>query len=157
LCVAAAEDRVSESGASSGAPLRHVLRFGQRMTRDDLPFALQAEGSGVDGGIGTLVGALLTKDASDVWLRLGAGGLSRTRRYGTIHVYGAGPVGPPPDVGSLHGALRVRCHEGYIGKLEGLALELRSGEAQGLLLRVRSDVLAAITKASDPYYQLLAL
>jgi hypothetical protein len=151
------EDWVSESGASSGAPLRRVLRFGQRMTRDDLPFALQSEGSGVDGGIGTLVDALLTKDAGNVWLRLGAGGLFRAERRQTIHVSGDGPAEPPLDVVSLHGDLRVRCHEGYVGKLEGLALDLRTGEAQGLLLRVRSDVLAAITKASDPYYQLLPL
>jgi hypothetical protein len=147
---------VSESEAPAGAPLRRVLRFGQRMTRDDLPFALQT-GEGVGGAIGTLVGARLTKDASDVWLRLGAGALFRGEKYRFIHAHGAGRDEPPLDGFSLHGDLRVRCHEGYIGKLEGLALDTRTGEALGLPVRVRSDVLAAITRSPDPYEELLPL
>jgi len=134
-----------------------VLRFGQRMTRDDLPFALQAGGSGVEGAIGTLIGAQLTKDASDVWLRLGVGGLLRPTKYQTIHVYGSGPDEASPDGFMLHDDLRARCHEGYVGKVEGLALDLHNGEALGILLHVRSDVLAAISRAADPFYQLLPL
>jgi hypothetical protein len=134
-----------------------VLRFGQRMTRADLPFALQAGGSGVEGAIGTLIGAQLTKDASDIWLRLGVGGFLRPTKYQTIHVHGNGPDDAPSDGFLLHDDLRARCHEGYVGKVEGLALDLRAGDALGVLLRVRSDALAAITRASDPYYHLLPL
>jgi hypothetical protein len=142
---------------SAGAPVSRVLRFGQRMTRDDLPFALQAGGSGVEGAIGTLNSVQLTKDASDIWLRLGVGGLLRPTTYQTIHVYGNGPSEASPDGFALHDDLRARCHEGYVGKVEGLALDLRSGETLGVLLHVRSDVLAAITRAADPFYQLLPL
>ena len=142
--------RVSEPGVSAGAPVSRVLRFGQRITRDDLPFALQAGGSGAEGAIGTLISAQLTKDASDIWLRLGVGGLLRPTKYQTIHVYGNGPDEASPDGFLLHDDLRARCHEGYVGKVEGLALDLRTGEALGVLLHVRSDVLSAITRAWIP-------
>lgn len=148
---------MSESGGSADAPLRGVLRFGQRLTRDALPFALRSEGSGVGDAIGTLVGAQLTKDARDVWLRLGAGGLFRSEKYQTIHIYGDGSAEPSQDSLLLHDGMRARCHEGDVGKLEGLALDLRTGEALGLLLHVRSDVLAAMAKPSDPYQYLLPL
>lgn len=148
---------MSEPGVSAGAPVSRVLRFGQRITRDDLPFALQTGGSGVESAFGTLIGAHVTKDASDIWLRLGIGGLLRPTKYQTIHVYGSGPEDAPRDGFLLHDDLRVRCHEGYVGKVDGLALDLRTGEALGLLLHVRSDVLSAITRASDPYYHLLPL
>jgi hypothetical protein len=127
------------------------------MTHDDLPFALQTDASSVEGDLGSLISAQLTKDASDIWLRLGAGGLLRSTKYRTMHVYGAGSDEAPPDGFLLHGDLRARCHEGYIGKVEGLALDLRTGEALGLLLHLRSDVLSAITRAADPFYQLLPL
>jgi BON domain-containing protein len=148
---------VSEPGVSAGAPVSRVLRFGQRITRADLPFALQTGGSGVESAVGTLIGVHVTKDASDIWLRLGIGGLLRPTKYQTIHVYGSGPEDAPPDGFLLHDDLRVRCHEGYVGKVDGLALDLRTGVALGLLLHVRSDVLSAITRASDPYYHLLPL
>lgn len=148
---------MSESGASAGAPLRLVLRFGRKLTRADLPFALITDGGGIDSALGTLVSAQLTKDASDVWLRLGSGGFLRSEKYQVIHVFGAGPEEPSADGILLHGDLRARCHEGYIGKIEGLALDARTGEPLGLLLHVRSDVLSAVTKASDPWRSLLAL
>jgi hypothetical protein len=148
---------VSEPEVSAGAPVSRVLRFGQRITRDDLPLALQAGGSGAEGAIGTLISVQLTKDASHIWLRLGVGGLLRPTKYQTIDVYGNGPDEASPDGFLLHDDLRARCHEGYVGKVEGLALDLRTGEALGVLLHVRSDVLSAITRASDPYYQLLPL
>jgi hypothetical protein len=148
---------VSESGASAGAPIRRLLQFGRRITSDDLPLPPHAGNGGLSAVSGTLVGAWLSENARNVWLRLGAGGLFRAEKYQIIHVYGDGPAEPPAEALWLHGDLRVRCHEGFIGKLEGLALELRSGEALGLLVHVRSDVLAAITSASDPYQQLLPL
>jgi hypothetical protein len=148
---------VSESDASFRAPIRRLLRFGQRITRDDLSLALQGGGSGVDGALGTLVGAQVTMDASDIWLRLGAGGLFRSEKYQTIHIYGVGSEELIPTALSLHGDLRVRCHEGYVGKLDGLAIDLRTGEALGLLLHVRSDVLAEITGAFSPFQALLPL
>jgi hypothetical protein len=127
------------------------------MTRDDLPFSLQTDGSGVESIIGTFIGVIVAKDASDIWLRLGTGGLLRPTKYQTIHVSGAAPDNAPADGLLLHDDLRVRCHEGYVGKVDGLALDLRTGEALGLLLHVRADVLSAITRASDPYYHLLPL
>jgi hypothetical protein len=134
-----------------------LLRFGQKLTGADLPYARHANGGGVDSVIGALASAHLTRDASDVWLRLGTGGFLRSEKYQVIHVYGAGPEEPSTNGFSLHGDLRARCHEGYVGKIEGLALDARTGEPLGLLLHVRSDVLSAITRALDPWQSLLPL
>jgi hypothetical protein len=51
--------------------------------------------------------------------------------------------------------MRVQCHEGYIGRLEGLVIETSEGVVSDLIVRVRSDALADVELSSDPMFKLV--
>lgn len=63
---------------------------------------------------------------------------------------------PPPtaDVVELRDDMRVMCHDGYIGKLEGVMIS-SAGIVGGLLVRIRGDILAVVQEMTEPLATLL--
>lgn len=142
----------SERNLHGDQPARRMLRFGQRITGADLPTAPQ-RARGVDGGaMGRLRGARLRARGQEVWLRLSAGELSRELR--TVPATSAQAPAPTPDSLELRGGMRVRCHEGYIGRLAGLVINTGDGLVTDLIIRIRNDALADVEQASDPMFKL---
>jgi hypothetical protein len=143
----------SERNLHGDQPARRIMRFGQRISGQLLPTApLRARGVD-DSALGRLKGARLRARGRDVWLRLSSGDLSRTLR--TIPVNSTQTPAPTPDALELRGGMRVRCHEGYVGRLAGMVIETRSGVVSDLILRVRRDPLADVKLASDPMFKLV--
>jgi osmotically-inducible protein OsmY len=145
--------------ALSGGPIRCIVRFGQQMRGDDLPSIPLRFRGGPGGPAGRLDGIALRPLARQAWLRLSQRGpLPWSRRESAPIPLGSAqePV-PPADAVDLESGLRVRCHDGYVGRLEGMAVDARSGAVLDLLLRVRGDVLAAVRSNSDPLAALQAV
>ncbi|HLY30687.1 MAG TPA: BON domain-containing protein, partial [Ktedonobacterales bacterium] len=107
--------------------------------------------------MGRLLGARVRPASSELWLRLRPDESLRPwgRTVRTIPLNSTQSPTPTPDTIDLRGGMRVRCHEGYIGRLEGLALDLSAGLALDLLVRIRSDPLAEVSMPSDPFFKLV--
>jgi hypothetical protein len=141
-----------------GAPQRRVLRFGQQVRGDNIDGIPQRLRSGPGSPRGRLVGVSLLPVARRAWLVL-----SRRGRWPwqtverTVPLSGAQQVEPPADAMPLVGGLRVRCHDGYVGKLEGVTVDAGSGRVLDLVLRVRSDVLAEVESPASPFAKLAPL
>jgi hypothetical protein len=145
-----------QNAGGGGLPLRRVLRFGQKIKGDDVPTAPQRY-RGVDGPSGKLVGARLRPSNGEAWLRLRTSDLVRpwNRNLRTIPLNSGQSPTPTLDVLELRGGMRVYCHDGYIGKLEGVATDARLGVVSDLLVHIRGDVRAAIESPTSPLATLL--
>lgn len=149
---------LSEREALTGAPIRRVLHFGQQVQGDTLTSIPQRLRTGPGSPSGRLVGAVLLPVAHRAWISL-----SRRGRWPwqttvrTIPLSEAQASEPPQDAVALRDGLRVECHDGYIGRLEGLTVDAVSGRVLDLLVRVRGDVLAEVQSPSSPFTKLLPL
>ncbi len=143
----------SERNLHGDEPARRIFRFGQRISGQLLPTAPQRVRGIDDGALGRLRGARLRARGREVWLRLSAGDLSRTIRTAPINSTQA--PAPTPDALELRGSMRVRCHEGYVGRLAGMIIDAHEGVVSDLILRVRRDVLADVSLSSDPMFKLV--
>lgn len=143
----------SERSLHGDQPARRIIRFGQRVTGRQLPTAPQRARGVDDSALGRLKGVRLRARGREAWLRLSSGELSREVR--TIPINTSQAPAPTPDALELRGGMRVRCHEGYIGRLEGLVIEAREGLVSDLIVRVRSDALADVQLSSDPMFKLV--
>lgn len=147
----------SERNVYGDRPARRIFRFGQRIIGRDLPDVADRYRGDPDRPIGRLMGVRLRPATREVWLRLRPDDNLRpwNRDLRTIPLNGAQSPAPIPDTLELRRGMRVRCHEGYIGRLEGLALDMQAGLALDLLIRIRSDALSDVSLPSDPFYKLL--
>lgn len=145
----------SERSLHGDQPARRIIRFGQRITGRQVPTAPQRARGVDDGAMGRLKGARLRARGREAWLRLSSGELNREIR--TVPVNTTQAPAPTPDALELRGGMRVQCHEGYVGRLEGLVIETRSGLVSDLIVRVRSDALADVQLSSDPMFKLVNL
>ncbi len=143
----------SERNLHGDQPARRIIRFGQRISGQLLPTAPQRARGVDDAAMGRLKGIRLRARGHEAWLRLSSGELSREIR--TIPINTAQAPAPTPDALELHGGMRVRCHEGYVGRLDGLIVETRDGLVSDLIVRVRSDALADVELSSDPMFKLV--
>jgi len=145
----------SERNLHGDLPARRIIRFGQRISGQLLPTApLRARG--VDNSVmGRLRGARLRARGHEAWLRLHASDLSREAR--TVPINTSQAAAPTPDALELRGGMRVRCHEGYIGRLAGLVIETHEGVVSDLVVRVRGDALADVELSSDPMFKLISV
>lgn len=143
----------SERNLHGDEPARRILRFGQRISGQWLPTAPQRVRGIDDGALGRLRGARLRARGREVWLRLSSSDLSRTIRTAPINSTQA--PAPTPDALELRGSMRVRCHEGYVGRLAGLIIDTHEGVVSDLILRVRRDPLADVSRSSDPMFKLV--
>lgn len=143
----------SERNLHGDQPARRILRFGQRISGQLLPTVPQRARGVDDGDMGRLNGARLDARGREVWLRLTSGGINRAVR--TIPVNTTQTPAPTPDALELRGGMRVRCHEGGVGRLAGMVIETREGLVSDLIIRVRSDAMADVSLSSDPMFKLV--
>ncbi len=145
----------SERNLHGDQPARRIIRFGQRISGQLLPTVPQRARGIDDSSLGRLRGARLRARGREVWLRLSAGDLSREVR--TIPVNTTQAPAPTPDALELRGGMRVQCHEGYVGRLEGLVIDTREGQVTDLIVRVRGDALADVELSTDPMFKLVGV
>jgi hypothetical protein len=142
----------SERNLYGDQPARHILRFGQRVTGADIPAAPERVRGVVDGPLGRLRGARLQARGQVAWLRVGTSAPGRELR--TIPLNSEQAPAPTPDTLELRGSMRVRCHEGYVGRLAGLIIDPTQGLVTDLVVKVRADALAGVDLSSDPMFKL---
>ena len=147
----------SERNLNGEQPARRILRFGQRVVGRDIFGPEMRRRLGGDGPSGRLMGARLRPTTGEVWLRLRPNDMRNrwSRLIRTVALNAGQSPAPTPDTVELHGGMRIRCHEGYIGKLEGFAVDGSSGLARDLLVRVRSDVLSDVENSTSPLFKLI--
>lgn len=142
----------SERNLYGDQPARHILRFGQRVTGSDIPAAPERVRGVADGHLGRLRGARLQARGQVAWLRVGA--MAPGSEIRTIPLNSAQEPAPTPDTLELRGSMRVRCHEGYVGRLAGLIIDPTQGLVTDLIVKVRADALAGVNLSSDPMFKL---
>lgn len=135
---------------------RRVLRFGQKIVGDEVP-TVPARYRGIDTPLGKLVGVRVRAANGEVWLRLRPNELRRRMNRGllTVPLNGTQSPAPTPDALDLRSGMRVYCHDGYIGRLEGLAFDPSSGLAIEMIVRIRGNVMAGIQSATGPMSSLI--
>lgn len=148
------------SGRNLGGdvPARRVLHFGDRVLGADVP-SVPERYRGMEGPSGRLDAVRLHPSTGEVWLRLRPSDMRHPLRR-LIRMYPLNATQPPtpaptPEILDLRGGMRVCCHDGYLGRLEGIAIDPRAGLAIELLVRIRGDARAAITSLTDPLAYLL--
>lgn len=139
--------------ALSGPPVRRILRFGQPVDGEAIQSIPPRYRGDADGSIGKLRSALLRPAARQAWLRLSQRSFfSRRKGKGVVIALSAAqPADPPDDAIELRGGAGVHCHDGYVGRLDGLAVDARTGGVLDLLVRVRGDVLTEVDSFSSPF------
>ncbi len=142
----------SERNLYGDQPARRVLRFGQRVTGADIPAAPERVRGVANGPLGRLRGARLQARGQVAWLRLGVSDLGRELR--TVPLNATQGPAPTPDTLELRGGMRVRCHEGYVGKLAGLVIDPTQGLVTDLIVKIRGDAMADVQLPSDPLFKL---
>ncbi|MEO7000287.1 MAG: BON domain-containing protein [Ktedonobacterales bacterium] len=149
----------SERTLYGDQPTRRLFRFGQLVAGRDIFNAATRRRLGGDGPSGKLIGARLRPSVGEVWLRLRPTDLRNRwkRLIRIVPLNGAQSAAPTPDSVELRGGMSIRCHEGYIGRLEGLVLDVQTGLAQELIVRIRGDVLADVENSTSPLYHLFNL
>jgi hypothetical protein len=144
------------SNAGIGRPRRHLLRFGAKISGEDVP-SVPERYRGLDGPSGKLMGVRLVPASGDLWLRLVRTShrppFERTVR--TIPLNDRQSPAPAPDAIELRGAMRVYCPDGYVGRLEGVTFDVGGGLALELLVHIRSDVLSEVETTTSPLAPLL--
>jgi hypothetical protein len=133
-----------------------VLRFGEKVARADL-VTVPERYRGPEGLEGRLIDVRLRPASGEVWLRLRAGDVFRPwkRIVRTVPLNGSQSPTPTPDAVELRGGMRVLCHEGYVGRLEGVAIDGNLGIATDVLVHIRGDVLAEVDSPTSPMAWLL--
>jgi hypothetical protein len=147
-----------EHHLGSDRPVRRVLRFGQKLVGADVP-TVPARYRGVDGPSGRLTGARLSPRTGEVWLRVRPVDMRHpwSRITRTIPLNPSQSPTPTLDVLELRGGMRVVCHDGYIGRLEGIAIDATAGLTSDLLVHIRGDVLAQVDTPTSPMARLLGV
>lgn len=138
----------SERRLGGDTPARRVLRLGGSVRADDLPTIPARYTSGVGGPSGRLSEIRLRARTGEVWCRVRSRPWSRTVR--TFPLNAAQSPAPTPDALELRRGMPVDCPGGHIGRLEGVTIDRRTGLATELLVRVRGDVDAEVSRPRDP-------
>jgi hypothetical protein len=135
---------------------RHVLRLGAKIKGEDVP-TVPERYRGLDGPTGKVVSARLVPATGELWLRLVRMSyrppFERTIR--TIPLSGRQSPAPAPEAVELRGGMRVYCHEGFVGRLEGVTFDTHSGLCIELVIRIRSDILSDVETTTSPLAKLL--
>jgi len=153
---------LSETDSRSAGPQRRVLRFGHQVRGDDIASIssrLRTGTASIASPSGRLESVALLPAPGQAWLRLSRGGRLpwQKRSLQVVPLGPTQPAQPPHDAVELRGGMRVRCHDGYVGKLEGLTVDAASGHVLDLLVRVRGDVLAEVETPVSPFAKLVPL
>jgi hypothetical protein len=143
-------DLDSEDGTT-----RQIFRFGQKIRGENVPSIPARYRGGPGGPIGRVVAALLRPSSGEIWLRIRPSDAPWQRQVRTIPLNADQPSTPTPESVELRGGIRVYCHDGFAGRLEGFALDTRAGLAQQIVVRIRSNALADVDDPSDPLFKLV--
>lgn len=148
----------SERNIGGDAPARRVLRFGGKVSGTDVP-SIPERYRGLEGPTGRLDAVRLHPSTGEVWLRLRPSDVRQPLRR-LIRMYPLNRTQPPtpapaPEIMELRGGMRVFGHDGYLGRLEGIAIDPRAGLATDLLVHIRGDVRASVAILTDPFAYLL--
>lgn len=133
---------------------RQIFRFGQKIRGDNVPSVPARYRGGPGGPSGRVVAALLRPASGEIWLRIRPSDAPWQRQVRTIPLNGDQPPTPTPESVELRGGVRVYCHDGYVGRLEGFVLDTRVGVAQHILVAIRSNTLVDVDSPSDPLFRL---
>lgn len=133
---------------------RQIFRFGRKIRGEDMPSVPSRYRGGPGGPTGRVVAALLRPTLGEIWLRIRPSDAPWQRQVRTIPLNSDQPPTPTPDSVELRGGIRVYCHDGYVGRLEGVVLHTSTGIAQHIVVAVRSNVLADVDNPSDPLFHL---
>lgn len=148
----------SERNLDGGAPALLLARFGQRLRAEDMP-SVPERYRGLDGPLGKLTSVRVRPASGEGWLRLQPSDVMRPwrRLVRIIPLNGTQAPTPAPtaDVLELRAGMRVYCHEGYVGRLEGVCLDVRAGTVTELLVHIRGDVLSSVEIGTDPLAYLI--
>ena len=148
----------SERNLNGGAPELLIARFGQRLRAEDMP-SVPERYRGLDGPLGRLASVRVRPATGEGWLRLRPNDVlrpwRRLIRVVPLNATQAPTPAPTPDVLELHAGMRVYCHDGYVGRLEGVCLDVRVGTIPELLVRIRGDVLSSVEIGTDPLAYLM--
>ncbi|HEX9070180.1 MAG TPA: BON domain-containing protein [Ktedonobacterales bacterium] len=149
--------RYEEFPVVGGVTARRVLRFRQRLRGADVPSVPARFRGGPDGPNGRLKRLWLLPADGAVWLQIER----RTRPWRTqavtMPLSADQSEAPTHHALELHAGMRTVCHEGVVGRLEGITFDAEAGRALYLLVRIRGDVDALVTSDADPYRDLLPL
>jgi hypothetical protein len=143
-------DLDSEDGTT-----RQIFRFGQKIRGENVPSIPARYRGGPGGPTGRVVAALLRPSSGEIWLRIRPSDAPWQRQVRTIPLNADQPSTPTPESVELRGGIRVYCHDGFAGRLEGFALDTRAGLAQQIVVRIRSNALADVDDPSDPLFKLV--
>ena len=143
-------DLESEDGTT-----RQIFRFGQKIRGENVPSVPARYRGGPGGPTGRVVAALLRPSSGEIWLRIRPSDAPWQRQVRTIPLNADQPSTPTPESVELRGGIRVYCHDGFAGRLEGFALDTRAGLAQQIVVRIRSNALADVDDPSDPLFKLV--
>lgn len=145
------------SGDTNGGDggTRQIFRFGQKLSGENVPSVPARYRGGPGGPTGRVVAALLRPSSGEIWLRIRSSDAPWQRQVRTIPLNTDQPPTPTPESVELRGGVRVNCHDGYVGRLEGFALDTHAGIVQYIVVRIRSNVLADVENPSDPLFKLV--
>jgi BON domain-containing protein len=135
--------------------VREIFRFGQKIRGENVPSVPARYRGGPGGPTGRVVAALLRPASGEIWLRIRTSDAPWQRQVRTIPLNTDQPPTPTPESVELRGGIRVNCHDGYAGRLEGVALDTYAGLAQYIVVRVRNNVLADVDNPADPLFKLV--
>src|SRR5262245_30797579 len=114
------------NGVNGTRSVRNVLRFGSKIRGEDVPSVPQRY-RGLNGPAGVLMGVRLRPATGELWLRLlrrrPGSRLPWRREIWTVALNAAQSPAPTPDSVELREGMHVHCHEGYIGRMEGVTIE----------------------------------
>lgn len=135
-----------------------IARFGERLRAEDMP-SVPERYRGLDGPLGKLASVRVRPATGEGWLRLRPSDAlrpwKRLIRIVPLNGTQAPTPAPLPDVLELHDGMRVYCHDGYVGRLEGVCLDVQMGMIPDLLVHIRSDVLSSVEIGTDPLAYLM--
>lgn len=134
-----------------------IFRFGQKIRGENVPSVPARYRGGPGGPAGRVVSALIRPSSGETWLRIRIGDAPWQRQVRTIPLNADQPPTPTPESVELRGGIRTYCHDGYVGRLEGIALDTRSGLAQQIVVRIRGNTLADVENPSDPLFSLVGV
>lgn len=146
--------RASDMDGDDGTT-RQIFRFGQRIRGDHFPSVPARYRGGPGGPTGRMVAALVRPASGETWLSIRSSDAPWQRQVRTIPLNGDQPPAPSPESVELRGGIRVYCHDGYVGRLEGVALDTRAGLTQQLVIRIRSNALADVENPAEPLFKLV--
>ena len=133
-----------------------ILRLGSQIRLSDIasiPETYQDTPDQLNGRLGSIY---LNAEASDIWCRINGGISSQVWPPAVKHIearifplHKRQSTTPPPNAIELLPQMAVLCEEGKFGKLTGILIDTRIGKASSLLVHVRSNNDAFLSKSGD--------